>query len=112
VIKQLRCLRGCLLELAAAGLLSPAADPSDQLSSGTADANGAAGVSSSSTGAGADSGDSLISSLLTGGGTYDVNGPSPRAGVAAASGFLETVLGLLPALARIKTQTVQEEAAR
>ena len=55
---------------------------------------------------------SLISSLLTGGGTYDVDGPPPEANVAAASGFLAAVLAQLPALARIRTQTVQEEAAK
>ena len=106
VIKQLRCLRGCLLELAAAGLLSPAGPTSAQPSGTAADA------ADSSPAASADGGDSLISSLLTGGGTYDNDGPPPEANVAAASGFLATVLGQLPTLARIRTQTVQEEAAK
>lgn len=106
MIKQLRCLRGCLLELAAAGLLSPAAAPSAQPSRSMNDA------ADSKPAADADGGDSHISSLLTGGGTYDDDGPPPEANVAAASGFLATVLGQLPALARIRTQTVQEEAAK
>lgn len=106
MIKQLRCLRGCLLELAAAGLLLPAGPTSAQPSRTTADA------ADSSLAASADGGGSLISSLLTGGGTYDNDDPPPEANVAAASGFLAAVLGQLPALARIRTQTVQEEAAK
>jgi hypothetical protein len=106
VIKQLRCLRGCLLELAAAGLLSPAAAPSAQPNSSTVDG------ADNRPAAGADGSSSLISSLLTGGGTYDDDGPPPEANVAAASAFLAAVLGQLPALARIRTQTVQEEAAK
>lgn len=126
VIKQLRCLRACLLEAAATGLLAPpesaaqASSSSDGAASGGA-ANGspAAPAASGNNAGGGDSADSTgsgggssLGSLLTGGGTYDEDGLLPEANRAAASAFLDATLAALPALARIKTQTVQEEAAK
>lgn len=116
VIKQMRCLRACLLEAAATGLLSPAAaspQPGAAAKRAAAgEAAGGGGSSGSATIGSSGRGSSLLGSLLTGGGSYDVDGPPSAANVAAASAFLDAVLTALPALARIKMQTVQEEAAK
>jgi len=85
VIKQVRCLRRCLLEVGASGLLAPEA--------GSIMSGGSTPGSSS-------------------GGTYDPDALPSAASRAAASGFLAAVLEALPGYAAVTTQTVQEEAAR
>jgi len=88
VIKQVRCLQRCLLEVGASGLLAPEAG---SIMSG--------GSTPGSSGSG-------------GGGTYDPDAVPSAASRAAASGFLAAVLEALPGYAAVTTQTVQEEAAR